>query len=59
VCPVVSLVTLYSFPLLAHAEAGQAHSNWNCADRHRVVEIKPVFEATVVILKSPADMERD
>jgi len=59
VCHVVSLVTLYDLALLAQVEAGREHSNWRCAEKHKLEPIKPIYEATTAILKSPADMERD
>jgi hypothetical protein len=59
VCPVVQIVTLYDFAMLANVEMHEPHSNWGCAEKHKLERIKPAYEATTVILKSPADIERD
>jgi hypothetical protein len=41
VCPVCRLVTLYDFALLAATEATQQHSNWQCADKHKIEHVEP------------------
>ena len=59
VCPVTSIVKLYDWAMLALVEAGQQHSNWNCAADHKVVEIEPTYEPTKAILNLPAEVEPD
>ena len=41
VCPIVKLVMLYSFAMLAKVDAANEHSNWRCQGYHKVVRIKP------------------
>lgn len=44
VCPIVQVVTLYDFAMLAHADAGQQHSNWECARHHKLCTVTPLYQ---------------
>ena len=41
ICPVCSLVTLYEWVLLAATQAAEPHSNWRCADKHKLEHVEP------------------
>ena len=41
-CARLDHATLYAHWLFAATELTKPHSNWNCADEHKLIELKPL-----------------
>ncbi|MBZ5534000.1 MAG: hypothetical protein LAO20_21425 [Acidobacteriia bacterium] len=58
-CPVTDCVHLYSFWMAAMNDLTRNHSNWQCRDDHKLVELKPAPQPAPITLRNRALMERD
>jgi hypothetical protein len=59
VCPVSYSVFLYTFAMAAMADIARDHSNWDCKDEHRLVELKAVPQRAPLTIRNRAALERD
>jgi hypothetical protein len=58
VCPVSYSVTLYTFWMAAMNDLTRNHSNWQCRDQHRIVELTPPPRRAPLTIRNRAAMER-
>ena len=58
-CGRLDHATLYAHWLFAATELTKPHSNWNCADEHKLIELKPVPVPHAKATRNLAEAFRD